>query len=98
MELNGTVQQVRSELLKLNPRWDSEYLEGSGKLSKRAVFDAEAIHYGGIWRPAWTYYIADGINYLRRVAGKPKLAPGFGTCSRVSCSNNAAIWWCNDVS
>ncbi|KAH8779879.1 hypothetical protein F5883DRAFT_600191 [Diaporthe sp. PMI_573] len=40
--------------------------------------------------------IQDGIGYLRGVRGQPSNGPGPGNCGRVSCSNNAAIWWCND--
>ncbi|KAK3949163.1 hypothetical protein QBC32DRAFT_379277 [Pseudoneurospora amorphoporcata] len=40
--------------------------------------------------------IQDGITYLRGVVGKPANGPGPNNCGRVSCSWNAAIWWCND--
>lgn len=35
--------------------------------------------------------------YLRGYPGMPELGPGPGACSRVSCSDKAAIYWCNDV-
>ena len=41
--------------------------------------------------------IDQGITYLRGVTGKPGNGPGPNNCGRVSCSYNAAIWWCNDV-
>jgi hypothetical protein len=31
------------------------------------------------------------------IEGRPRLDGGFATCSRVSCSYNSAIVWCNDV-
>lgn len=40
----------------------------------------------------------DGIAYLKSVTGTPVNGPGPGTCNRVSCSYNSAIYWCNDVS
>ncbi|KAI3395804.1 hypothetical protein diail_817, partial [Diaporthe ilicicola] len=40
--------------------------------------------------------VEDGIEYLRKVKGSPTNGPGPGACGRVSCSYNAAIWWCND--
>lgn len=40
--------------------------------------------------------IMDGINYLHKVKGQPSLPSGPGQCSRVSCSWNSAILWCND--
>lgn len=40
----------------------------------------------------------EGINYLLQVPGQPKEGPGPGSCGRVSCADDAGIWWCNDVS
>lgn len=37
--------------------------------------------------------IFDGIDYLRRIGGRPGAEAG--SCSRVSCSWNNAIHWCN---
>ncbi|KAK4199942.1 hypothetical protein QBC40DRAFT_175094 [Triangularia verruculosa] len=49
-------------------------------------------------RNANRYYIDAGIRYLRGLEGttKPKNGPGPGNCGCVSCSWNAAIFWCND--
>jgi len=52
----------------------------------------------GPWATASLQRIKEGIDYLRGVPGKPVLGPGPGTCKRVSCSYNSAIYWCNDVS
>lgn len=49
------------------------------------------------WWYAETSHIKEGIDYLSKVSGKPRSAPGPGKCTRVSCSYLAAIWWCNDV-
>ncbi|KAJ4387449.1 hypothetical protein N0V93_008041 [Gnomoniopsis smithogilvyi] len=40
--------------------------------------------------------IAEGIKYLKTVTGTPVNNPGPGTCNRVSCSYDSAIYWCND--
>ncbi|KAL1850724.1 hypothetical protein Daus18300_012802 [Diaporthe australafricana] len=37
-----------------------------------------------------------GIDYLRKVKGSPTKGPGPSACGRVSCSYEAAIWWCNN--
>ncbi|KAM6536093.1 Hypothetical protein NCS54_00473500 [Fusarium falciforme] len=42
------------------------------------------------------YYIRKGIEYLRKVKGKPVNDPG--KCGRVSCSYNSGIYWCNTSS
>ncbi|EGO61630.1 hypothetical protein NEUTE1DRAFT_36086 [Neurospora tetrasperma FGSC 2508] len=44
---------------------------------------------------AITKFIREGMEYLRHVAGVPKLGPGSNNCERVSCSNWSAIAWCN---
>lgn len=46
---------------------------------------------------AITKFIREGMEYLRHVAGVPKLGPGSNNCERVSCSNWSAIAWCNHV-
>ncbi|KAG5965496.1 hypothetical protein E4U57_004079 [Claviceps arundinis] len=50
------------------------------------------------WKKAYRWYIQDGLTYLSKLRAKPKMGPGPGNCSRVSCSYEAAIWWCNDNS
>ena len=51
------------------------------------------------WTACRVDTIDDGIYYLEKKAqGIPGEGPGPASCGRVSCSYNAAIWWCNDVS
>ncbi|POS77745.1 hypothetical protein DHEL01_v203863 [Diaporthe helianthi] len=47
----------------------------------------------GVYDPARGRPIKEGIDMLRKVTGQPVLDPN--TCSRVSCSWNSAILWCN---
>jgi hypothetical protein len=42
------------------------------------------------------WHIRQGIEYLRKVKGKPTHLPG--QCGQVSCSGDSGIWWCNFVS
>lgn len=68
-------------------------------LEKRlsADFDALRITCGGRWE-AVEYMDAMRQNvYLMNHGGTPEIGGGPGECSRVSCANNAAIVWCNDV-
>ncbi|PHH79465.1 hypothetical protein CDD80_4692 [Ophiocordyceps camponoti-rufipedis] len=46
--------------------------------------------------PASITEIREGIAYLASLGGPPFLPKGPGSCSRVSCSWNSAIWVCND--
>lgn len=98
----GTIEKVYAEILKINPNYDQEFdaLAANSEpeqssVEKRTDFSTSRYKCRGKWRGAVTGEIKKGIDYLRRVGGKPRLDSG--KCSRVSCSWNAAIWWCNDV-
>lgn len=89
--LNGTLEDVRAELLSLNPRWDEDFLsplEDSDDNTLVSKFSSAARYVP----------IVNGIKYLRGLSGNPRAGPGPAKCARVSCSYNSAIWWCNDVS
>jgi hypothetical protein len=101
--LNGTVEDANSEFEALYPG----ALE-SGKTQPELVprqfeeditincFTADGSPQG--WERADLGRIEEGWNHLNGVKGKPVNGPGPGTCGRVSCSYNSAIYWCNDVS
>lgn len=107
--LNGTIEEVHAQLLKLNPDWDAQFPHGVSREEKRGYhvistgtsihvdFTGAKVHCGSPWKDCSTDKIKDGANYLRGVGGLPSLAGGPGECTRVSCSYGAAIWWCNDV-
>lgn len=104
-KFNGTIERVHEELVKLNPNWDADYAleapahgEKRDILVERANFKDSAYFCGGRWPETDSIWIGYGIDYLRRVSGKPSNGPGPGNCGRVSCSFKSAIWWCNDVS
>ncbi|KAK4094685.1 hypothetical protein Purlil1_1290 [Purpureocillium lilacinum] len=105
--LNGTVQEVHAELLKLNPSWDTDfagvYASGSTddranlhEMEKRTDFRDSAYNCFGRWGRASAHSIWEGITHLRKVPGRPGNGAGPGNCGRVSCSYSSAIWWCND--
>lgn len=104
MVLNGTVQQVYAELLKLNPHYDADFEAlGSGQEVPKdhlARNPPDSVHCGaeGTGRfSASVGPIREGISYLRRVGGQPVMGPGPGNCGSVSCSYDSGIYWCNDV-
>jgi hypothetical protein len=43
-------------------------------------------------------HIRAGIAYLRGIRGDLRIRPGPRVCDRISCSNKAGIYLCNDVS
>ncbi|KAK8127860.1 hypothetical protein PG984_008968 [Apiospora sp. TS-2023a] len=92
--LNGTVQQVYEQILQMNPdfRLGDTQLQSRGLRPQKRTSTVQC----GIYDPGFTWAIQDGINYLRRVPGKPSEGPGPGNCGQVSCSYNSAIWWCNE--
>ncbi|KAI1188780.1 hypothetical protein F5B17DRAFT_451362 [Nemania serpens] len=45
---------------------------------------------------ASVFHIRQGIDYLRKIHGDCTNGPGPGNCSRVSCSYQSGIWFCND--
>lgn len=105
MNLTGTIDEIHAKLLSINPNFDEDFPSGD---DNESTLDSRALakrfgpkcgdslnNYGG-WNFASANGIQDGINYLRGVKGKPTLGPK--QCSRVSCSWNDAIWWCNDNS
>ncbi|KAF6814984.1 hypothetical protein CMUS01_12544 [Colletotrichum musicola] len=106
--VSGTVQQAIAELEKINPNFKTDFNitdvaeadvpvpEVAGSLQKRTDFKGSKVICNNFGRAAsYTAYL-DGINYLRGVSGKPYAPAGPGACGRVSCSDNTAIWWCND--
>ena len=103
--LNGTVQEVYAQLLKINPNYGSQLgpttdsssaYEGNSELNS-PEYEIKTIVCGAYY-PALVARIEEGIKHLRSVPGSPGNGPGPKDCGRVSCSWNAAIYWCNDVS
>ncbi|KAI3587790.1 hypothetical protein IWW34DRAFT_876110 [Fusarium oxysporum f. sp. albedinis] len=107
--LEGTIEEIHEELLQLNPNWDEEYMsnftqaaadtekrDSDKHLFGRTNFNGAKYTCRGRWPECHPAPIVRGVEYLRYVQGNPKNGPGPGNCGRVSCSNNAAIWWCND--
>ncbi|KAK4182594.1 hypothetical protein QBC35DRAFT_444941 [Podospora australis] len=104
--LNGTMEEVHAQLLEINPKYDQEFAhvqtkrgaveEAAPKASRNALAKRDNTLCGN-WPSASKSRIQQDINYLRNdVGGRPGNGPGPGNCGRVSCSNNAAIYWCND--
>ncbi|POR31654.1 Uncharacterized protein TPAR_08133 [Tolypocladium paradoxum] len=107
--LNGTIQEVRAELLKRNPDWDTQYpvqnttkrdpghMDGWNYIN---VFPKDTKILCGIWSrsEAWTAVLINFALSLDRAAkiGQPKNGAGPGNCGRVGCEYNTGIWWCND--
>ena len=96
--LNGTIQEVFAQAVQINP--DFKQLDVATSTPKRGMHEnlKRTTVYCGTWPLADKGRIIEGIAYLRGVPAAPRNGPGPGYCGRVSCSYNAAIYWCNDVS
>ncbi|KFY95103.1 hypothetical protein V498_03520 [Pseudogymnoascus sp. VKM F-4517 (FW-2822)] len=87
--LDGTIQEVHAQLVKLNPKWNEDFnFQPSAPLTsanvdKRTLFDASMRH--NCLKPhlfAATPTIKEGIRYLRGVKGRPSTNTGPAWCSR----------------
>lgn len=110
--LNGTIQDVYRQLLKINRNYEVEFgsvdkswgasASASARTGEsfRVLENRERSSWSdcGHFDPAKADAVWEGINHLSHVSGVPVSIPGPGVCGRVSCSYNSAIWWCNDVS
>ncbi|CAI4217802.1 unnamed protein product [Parascedosporium putredinis] len=99
---NGTVEEVVSQIVAINPDFDLSDDEESGLARrgdqgwrKRVVARKDCGDEGTGWTSARR--IQDGINYLRKVTrDKPRFEVGRKECGRISCSYNSAIFVCYD--
>ncbi|PHH74360.1 hypothetical protein CDD80_3121 [Ophiocordyceps camponoti-rufipedis] len=109
--LNGTVEQVYQQAIKLNSNYEKESLAataatavtaGPSKLAQEELallvtdWNIATSLCGGKWQATSVRRVREGIGYLRRVRGQPNSQAGPSRCGRVSCAYNSAIWWCND--
>ncbi|KAK8076903.1 hypothetical protein PG996_003073 [Apiospora saccharicola] len=90
---NGTVQQVHEKILQINPKFKLNP-QPRGSLCRELSQSRDNVICLGTagFQDAWS----DGVEYLRNIPDSPTNGPGPGNCGRVSCSDNSAIWWCND--
>ncbi|GMF68816.1 unnamed protein product [Aspergillus oryzae] len=98
VNLNGTVQEVHEQLLAINPNYEQEFAALNADKKRELTFEKRDTVTCYQYPQANHKYVESGIKYLRSVPGQPTNGPGPNNCGRVSCSYNAAIWWCNDVS
>jgi len=106
ISVNGTIQDVVARLTEIYPPYEAWLQDAISQdqlgepylLDKRYMVKAYTCKMPMSDRPTETKRVREGVQYLRRVEGKPQRGPGPKSCGRVSCSWNAAIYWCNDVS
>jgi len=113
LHLTGTVEQVLDQLKVSHPEFEAKVeaaVAAAPPLSTVATetsenpaaavvkrWEYEGHFCFGRWQRTNRNRIWEGVMYLRRVGGRPWMNPGPGTCARVSCSYDSAIYWCNDA-
>lgn len=103
LNLTGTLQQVRRQLLEINPDYDNAFanVTGDGALTVRGddFINANTLCSISVYGRCLGRWVADQLYYLRNHAPvRPTLPAGPGKCARVSCEWKSSVWWCNDVS
>lgn len=100
VNITGPIEHVVDVLEKLNPALVPNITVPDGGQGDVVLSSAGDIRCGPGswgWKGAWAHNILyEGVPYLKGVQGEPVQGPGPGSCGRVSCSYNSAIWWCND--
>ncbi|KAH7329295.1 hypothetical protein B0I35DRAFT_466520 [Stachybotrys elegans] len=94
LNLTGTVEQAHDELVRLNPNFTDDFpFQPENSLQARTDFGGSSYNCNtNVWGLASKHEIENGISYLWHWK-----QCDIGNCGRVSCSGDAAIWWCNDA-
>lgn len=102
--VKGTIEDAVAEVTELNPNWKTDFDFDN----RVAAASTDNIPWDEWDRVICRNFPEDfylkknnalsrGVIYLQHTKGVPKEQPGPRRCGRVSCSYNAAIYWCNDV-
>ncbi|KAF1357481.1 hypothetical protein EJ07DRAFT_128597, partial [Lizonia empirigonia] len=97
--VNGTIQDVQAFIDSEKPVLTQPFTSDeapTSSLAKRTVFSRADTKCGN-FPFTGPQLVREQITYLRKVNGQPRNGPGPGNCGRVSCTDKAGIWWCNDV-
>ncbi|KAM7194190.1 hypothetical protein V8F20_008110 [Naviculisporaceae sp. PSN 640] len=97
LNITGPVEHVVEVLEEINPDLIKNFTHsdpGAPNNAELSDIKCGALSWG--WQRALHERIYEGAEYLKTVQGRPVQGPGPGSCGRVSCSYQAAIWWCND--
>ncbi|KAG6263723.1 hypothetical protein E4U48_006551 [Claviceps purpurea] len=108
--VNGTVQQVDAYMEANYPGWSAKWANFTSKSApaKRAtaahptrpdMIKVKSVMCDRPLQGCVTGAILGGIDDLRKIkkSRHPRSGPGPRNCAKVSCSSNAAIFWCNDT-
>ncbi|KAI1462921.1 uncharacterized protein F4812DRAFT_469662 [Daldinia caldariorum] len=92
----SSMQNIEAQIRELNPdfSWNRKNDTNSAMPVRRdnthLTCDPNNIWWAQVFR------IEQGIEYLKGIQGRCHVGPGPRVCTRVSCSYESAISWCND--
>ncbi|KAK8079681.1 hypothetical protein PG997_007499 [Apiospora hydei] len=95
--LNGTVQQIYEQLRQINPGFAPSEAQARVQPREQQLLQGHTPIHCGTYPLANKGRIQEDIACIRQVAAASRNGPGPGNCGQVSCSQGAAIWWCNDA-
>lgn len=104
LNLTGTIQEVHSKLLDINPNYDADFANrtDAAAVQKRGDWissfiqcSSQADHYKPFGTLTYRSF-NEAIEYFNGLRGKPSMKAD--ACGRVSCSYNGGIYICNSVS
>lgn len=100
--INGTLQEIEGHLegsgiLQLPPRPRAERSAAHDQRHNIGR-DVNTVKFCGVFPMADAHHIAALVPAIGVISGPAVIGPGPGNCAQVSCAQNSAIWWCNDVS
>lgn len=99
--INGTVQDVKHSLgdidiMRTDP--NNEVVHPMAPAQERSVAkDTISAQFCGSFPVANSHHISAQIPAITTISGPAVIGPGPGNCAQVSCAENSAVWWCNDV-
>ena len=108
--LHGTPEDIYNQLVDLNPDYSQDFpeepeKEDSGETGTDADSNDDDFVRGDYDKYHWIKCdtsrradhgrIREGIKYLSKIKGECAISGN--RCSRVSCSHESAVWWCNIV-
>lgn len=99
--VNGTVQYIQkiskdNEIIQLN----------SSEHGVRSIVPGQelsvakgtiSIQFCGAFPMANSQHVSAQVPAIVTISGPAVIGPGPRNCAQVSCAQNSAIWWCNDV-
>lgn len=97
-ETTATTTTKTVEITNTAPDADTVTDEASTITRRTVDFSGGNFFCGGPWPYAYMAAYWEGLDYLYNIMGQVRVPPGPRMCSRVSCSYDAAVWICNDVS